>query len=184
MALELTPKPILSPEPVPNAKAIPAPQAVDSTLPYSTIFKQPLFKPVNTPRYTTYVSPTSHSNNLTLVVFPPPPAAFHSALPGYKTIFIPTLPTPSPVLPGGYGSAMPAPFKPAQLVPSWFPVASPPPCTSLDASRHPLGGGYCQGFACRCCLCLIFIWLSCVLTHCFVFVCLPRVPVIPTPCFP
>ncbi len=36
-----------------DAKAIPAPQAAASTLPYSTIFKPPLFKPVNTPRYTT-----------------------------------------------------------------------------------------------------------------------------------
>ncbi len=36
-----------------DAKAISVPQAAASTLPYSTIFKPPLFKPVNTPRYTT-----------------------------------------------------------------------------------------------------------------------------------
>ncbi|KAF4103597.1 hypothetical protein G5714_016480 [Onychostoma macrolepis] len=115
MASELTPKPILSPEPVPNAKDIPAPQAADSTLSYSTIFKQPLFKPVNTPRYTIYVSPTPPSMQPNTCGFPTPPAAFHSALPGYNTGFIPTLPTPSPVLRGCYGSAMPAPFKPTQL---------------------------------------------------------------------
>ncbi len=119
MALELTPKPILSPEPVPNAKAIPAPQAVDSTLPYSTIFKQPLFKPVNTPRYTTYVSPTSHSNNLTLVVFPPPPAAFHSALPGYKTIFPPS-PPPLLCCPAAMALLCLLPSSP----PSWYPLGS------------------------------------------------------------
>ncbi len=109
---------------------------------------------------------------------PPPPAAFHSALPDYNAVFIPTLPTPSPVLQGGYGSAMLAPFKPAQLVPPWFPVASPPPWTGLDAGRHPLGGEYCQGSALAALSvlsCLIFLWLSCVLTHCFVFVCVYHV---------
>ncbi len=59
---------------------IPAPQAADSTLPYSTIFKPPLFKPVNTPRYTTYVSPIPHSMQPNSCLFPITPAAFHSAL--------------------------------------------------------------------------------------------------------
>ncbi len=188
MASESTLKPILSPETVPNAKVIPGSQAAASTLPYSTIFKSPLFKPVNTPRYTTYVSPTPPSMQPNTCGFPTPPAAFHSALPGYNTGFIPTLPTPSPGLHGGYGFAMPAPFKPARLIPPLFPVASPPPWTGLDARRHPLGGGYCQGSALAALSVLSLLNVSlvvlCLNTFLCLCLCLPCVPVIPPPCFP
>ncbi len=183
MASESTPKPILSPEPVPNAKVIPGPQAAAST-----IFKPPLFKPVNNPRYTTHVSPTPSSMQPNTCGFPTPPAAFHSALPGYNTGFIPNLPTPSPGLHGGYGSAMPAPFKPAQLIPPLFPVASPPPWTGLDARRHPLGGGYCQGSALAALSVLSLFNVSlvvlCLNTLLCLCLCLPCIPVIPPPCFP
>ncbi len=188
MASESTPKPILSPEPVPNAKVIPGAQAAASTLPYSTIFKPPLVKPVNNPRYTTYVSPTPPSMQPNTCGFPTPPAAFHSALPGYNTGFIPNLPTPSPGLHGVYGSAMPAPFKPAQLIPPLFPVASPPPWTGLDARRHPLGGGYCQGSALAALSVLSLFNVSlvvlCLNTLLCLCLCLPCIPVIPPPCFP
>ncbi len=188
MASESTPKPILSPETVPNAKVIPGPQAAASTLPYSTIFKPPLFKPVNTPRYTTYVSPTPPSMQPNTCGFPTPPASFHSALPGYNTGFIPTLPTPSPGLHGGYGFAMPAPFKPTRLIPPLFPVASQPLWTGLDARRHPLGGGYCQGSALAALSVLSLLNVSlvvlCLNTLLCLCLCLPCVPVIPPPCFP
>ncbi|KAI2647962.1 Myosin light chain kinase 2, skeletal/cardiac muscle [Labeo rohita] len=147
MTSELTPKSNFSPEPVSNTKAIPVPQAADSTLSYS---KTSLFKPVNTPRYTTCVSPAPSSMQPNICGSQTPRGAFHSALPGHNTRSIPTLPilpTPSPVLYGCYGSAMPAPFKPAQFLPPTFPVVSPPPWTGLDARWRPLGGGYCQGSA-------------------------------------
>ncbi len=174
MASESTPKPIFSPEPVPNAKVIPGPQAAASTLPYSTIFKPPLFKPVNTPRYTTYVSPTPPSMQPNTCGFPTPPAAFHSALPGYNTGFIPT---PSPGLHGGYGSAMPAPFKPAQLIPPLFPVASPPPWTGLGARRHPLGGGVLSGLCTGSLVCVVLfnvlLVVLCLNTLLCLCLCLP-----------
>ncbi len=177
MASESTPKPILSPEPVPNAKVIPGPQAAASTLPYSTIFKPPLFKPVNNPRYTTHVSPTPSSMQPNTVF---PPLQQPSTLPCQATTLdlFPT--SPPPLL--GCMVAMALLCLLHSSPPSWYPL-----CSLL---RHHLpglvwmpGGIHWEGGTvralpwqpCLCCLYLMFLWLSCVLTHCFVFVCVYHV---------
>ncbi len=109
--------------------------------------------PKSPPVKRTYFSKRASSN---IPIPPIPPSAllgssgFHKQAPPWpaQNNFpdrFPTIPAPTPVFPAYSGFPSLAPHPPAQLIPPCFPVVSPPPWTGLDARRHPLGGGYCQG---------------------------------------